>query len=115
MTIFEQKAHEISTDMVDNGKLKENYCFDPFTIIFIISLIVSIIKLIQWCNSSSEAAHKILQSPSNYYKWQMWRKVKNSGLQSSAHQACYDALLAVSKKCTPTEVGEMYSEADKTR
>lgn len=118
MNIINEKSNKIAHQLVSYGS-PQNVAFDPITTLTIISIIISIIQVLQKCMVKPQnAASKITSGP--LVKWTIRNAIKKQinkvdASRQDIRSLVFDiekAIQAEALKTTTEEFTTMYREAD---
>jgi hypothetical protein len=84
----------------------EKFTIDPFTILAIINMILTLIRIIYECRNNRDSAKKIIKSPGPISKFFLRRQV-NRNFSGEERKAVYNAMLTVSGQLSDIEIDNL--------
>ena len=118
MSLLEQKANEVAGHIKDSDE-SEAICFDPMTILTIISIIVGLIGIWQRCNTTPVIAVESMKEDSALNNRQIRKVVRiesqrhPAGERKEFREKMAAAVLKMGRNLTVADMEKLFEEAAK--
>jgi hypothetical protein len=93
----------------------DKFGFDPMTILAIVNIILTIIKIFYECRQNREAIHSGVKKPSLFYKLMLKRAIRKNFKDSKDRENVYAATLEVAAGLSEMEITQLIEEVEKDK
>jgi beta-lactamase regulating signal transducer with metallopeptidase domain len=115
MKTINNKAETIAKDIATTKESLKSVALDPFTILAIIGIIISLIQLyLTYCKKTTQEAASSMRNPNLVEKWQLRRLIRkhidDCDVRKLLGEPLLTSLLKIGATITDEEVAKMYTE-----